>query len=124
MGRYFSGDIEGKFWFAVQDSNDADFFGVWGCQPNELNYYFDKENLKDINKGIKKCKKELGEYKRKLNNFFEDYDYYSDEDLAKKMGVNETKIKELLVWYARLELGLKIQKCVKKEGKCEFTAEI
>ena len=25
MGRYYHGDIEGKFWFAVQSSNDADF---------------------------------------------------------------------------------------------------
>jgi len=28
MGRYYNGDIEGKFWFAVQSSDDADFFGV------------------------------------------------------------------------------------------------
>ena len=27
MGRYYSGDIEGKFWFAVQSSNAADRFG-------------------------------------------------------------------------------------------------
>lgn len=25
MGRYYNGDIEGKFWFGVQSSNDADF---------------------------------------------------------------------------------------------------
>ena len=30
MGRYYSGDIEGKMWFAVQSSNDWDFFGVEG----------------------------------------------------------------------------------------------
>ena len=28
MGRYYTGDIEGKFWFAVQSSDDADFFGL------------------------------------------------------------------------------------------------
>jgi hypothetical protein len=27
MGRYYNGDIEGKFWVAVQSSDDADFFG-------------------------------------------------------------------------------------------------
>jgi hypothetical protein len=27
MGREYFGDIEGKFWFAVQSSNDADYFG-------------------------------------------------------------------------------------------------
>ena len=34
MGRYYSGDIEGKFWFAVQDSDDAEFFG--GTNVEEL----------------------------------------------------------------------------------------
>ena len=24
MGRFYSGDIEGKFWFGVQDSNDIE----------------------------------------------------------------------------------------------------
>jgi hypothetical protein len=27
MGRYYSGDIAGKFWFGVQDSTDAENFG-------------------------------------------------------------------------------------------------
>ena len=40
MGRYYSGDIEGKFWFAVQSSDDADNFGVEGDSAF-LNYYFD-----------------------------------------------------------------------------------
>ena len=33
MGRYYSGDIEGKFWFALQSSDAADRFGVVGTQP-------------------------------------------------------------------------------------------
>lgn len=28
MGRYYSGDIEGKFWFGTQSSDDATHFGV------------------------------------------------------------------------------------------------
>jgi hypothetical protein len=28
MGRYYNGDIEGKFWVGIQPSTDADFFGV------------------------------------------------------------------------------------------------
>ena len=39
MGRYYSGDIEGKFWFGVQNSTDADFFGVQG-EPRFYHYYF------------------------------------------------------------------------------------
>ena len=40
MGRYYSGDIEGKFGFAIQNSNAADRFGVTGQTPNFLEYYF------------------------------------------------------------------------------------
>ncbi len=43
MGRYYSGDIEGKFWFGVQSSDDADFFGVTGYAPETLEYYFEKD---------------------------------------------------------------------------------
>ena len=40
MGRYYSGNIEGKFWFGTQSSDDATHFGVepveqyeyYGCQ--------------------------------------------------------------------------------------------
>ena len=32
MGRYYRGDIEGKFLFGIQESNDADFFGTKGIQ--------------------------------------------------------------------------------------------
>jgi len=28
MGRYYYGDIHGKFWFAIQASNDASYFGA------------------------------------------------------------------------------------------------
>ena len=56
MGRYYNGDIEGKFWVAVQSSGDADFFGVEG-HSNYLDYYFDKDNLDTINSGIKECRK-------------------------------------------------------------------
>ena len=52
MGRYYNGDIEGKFWFAIQSSTDADFFGVVGSEPSYLDYYFSEDNLKDIEKGI------------------------------------------------------------------------
>jgi hypothetical protein len=123
MGRYYSGDIEGKFWFAVQSSDDADFFGVCGEQPNELYYYFDKDNLPEIKKGIKQCLEELGEYKERLDIFFGGNEGYNDEMIAKELKISKAKAGELLEWYARLELGEKILKQVKKAGYCEFVAE-
>ena len=46
MGRYYDGDIEGKFWFAVQSSNAPERFGAQEFEPSHINYYFDEEQLK------------------------------------------------------------------------------
>ena len=62
MGRYYHGDIDGKFWVAVQSSTDADFFGVEG-EVTHVNYYFTKEHLDKVKKGIEDCENCLGEYK-------------------------------------------------------------
>lgn len=124
MGRYYSGDIEGKFWFGVQDSNDADFFGVEGQEPNYLEYYFDTSNLPDIEKGIAKCKKALGKYEKEINDFFKLNEAYTDEVLAKHLKVKKEKVQSLLEWLARLDLGKKILKCVKENGECNFEAEL
>lgn len=35
MGRYYGGDINGKFWCAVQDSNDASYFHVLHSDAEE-----------------------------------------------------------------------------------------
>ncbi len=123
MGRYFSGDINGKFWFAIQSSNDADNFGVTGTQPEELEYYFEKDNLPDINEGIDECIQGIGKYKKKIDKFFKENDSYNDKMLADYLKIEETEVKELLVLYARLELGIKIKDCVEEQDYCSFTAE-
>ena len=38
MGRYYDGDIEGKFWFGVQSSDDAEFFGAKEREPMFVEY--------------------------------------------------------------------------------------
>ena len=125
MGRFYNGDIEGKFWVAIQSSDDASFFGGSENQPNYINYSFNEEDdLDTIKDGIKKCEVELGEYKEKIDEFFEKNNGYNDIKVAKALETDETKARELLVWYARLELGTKILKCVEKQGSCLFEAEL
>jgi len=123
MGRYYKGDIKGKFWFGVQKSNDADFFGVEGIEPNYLESYFDSNNLKSITEGIEKCQEELGKYKVMIDNYFEKNNGYNDTEMAKELKITEVELKNYLEWYARLKLGEKIFNCVTKNGSCEFTAE-
>jgi len=62
MGRYYSGDINGKFWFAIQNSDTADRFGVTGTQPEILNYYFDKDSIPDIESELNSLKEQLFPY--------------------------------------------------------------
>lgn len=124
MGRYYSGDIEGKFWFAVQNSGDASFFGGEENEPNYMNYYFGKDDMRSIKKGVEKCIKELGIYKEKFDKFFKESNGYNDEMLEKEFGISNEKVKKLLEWYARLELGEKIKKCVEEKGECNFEAEL
>tara|TARA_Y100000114_G_scaffold104303_1_gene97545 strand:- start:158 stop:574 length:417 start_codon:yes stop_codon:yes gene_type:complete len=138
MGRYYNGDIEGKFWFGVQSSDDADFFGVQG-EPRYYSYYFEKENLPKIEEGIKKCKNALGSLLKPLNKFFEENNGYNDKMLVdylnerrkdifpyldKSDNFNEKEIRSYLEWYARLELGEQILDCVKEKGYCNFEAEL
>ena len=123
MGRYYNGDIEGKFWFAVQSSDDADFFGVEGYSAY-LNYYFDKDDMTTIDKGIKTCIDTLGSWKEKLDKFFKENNGYNDEMLEEQIGLKPEKAKGVLEWYARLHLGQKIKKCVEEKEECSFEAEL
>lgn len=131
MGRYYDGDIEGKFWFAVQDSDDADFFGCVGRYPeHSLVYDFNEEHLPKVKEGLDICLKKLGADKKKLDDFFEENNGYNDKIVEtwfwdkhnEKMP--EDKFRNLLVWYARFDLGNKIYKCLKEKGYCSFEAEV
>tara|TARA_B100000508_G_scaffold56651_1_gene44143 strand:+ start:1840 stop:2217 length:378 start_codon:yes stop_codon:yes gene_type:complete len=125
MGRYYSGDIEGKFWFGVQPSNDANFFGKEG-QPFHLEYYFEKNDLPKIQSGIDTCLKELGDMKTELDKFFDagGAGLYSKEILQQTFDISKEEAHRFLEWYARLELGNEILKCVKENSQCTFSAEL
>ena len=121
MGRYYNGDIEGKFWFGVQTSDDACFFGAEETTINT--YYIERDDLPEVSKRLEECKKKLGIYKDKLDKFFNDNDSYNDSDLAKEFNIDVKKLSELLEWYARFELGEKIALHLISNEDCEFTAD-
>ena len=104
MGRYYEGDIDGKFWFGVQSSSDADYFGVEGSTPGFLDYNFEKDDLDKVAVGISECKRYLEKYEDKLDKFFDDLDGgYNNEMLTKVLGVvSEKDVRRILEWYARL----------------------
>ena len=128
MGRYYSGDIEGKFWFGVQSSDDAEFFGGFASEPNEIDYTFTEDDLRTIDQGIAKCLVQLGDNKAKLEAFFKENATYNDAQVGDHLGLPhddyDKAARGVLEWYARLELGEKILACVKERGECAFTAEL
>lgn len=118
MGRYYSGDIEGKFWFGVQNSNAADRFGVTGCEPSVLEYYFDEDSLEDVEAEIARIEEGLRADLERLEAFFKERNGYSLADLE------EAEITPfMLSEYADLRLGRKIRDRLKETGECSFTAE-
>lgn len=119
MGRYYSGDINGKFWFAVQSSTAADRFGSKHYQPNYVNYSFDESHLEECEAEIQRILDKLGNKKHQLDNFFWANLSYN-KDQIKDLGITMEELED----YSDLELGIKIRDCIKETGECYFKAEL
>ena len=108
MGRYITGDIERKLWFAVQSSNAADRFGVTGYEPAYLEYQFEQDDLEKVQEELKVIQDLIGEDNlKKLDEFFDKVNGYNDKED-----------------YADYLLGKEIEKCIIETGQCYFNAEI
>ena len=125
MGRFYTGDIKGKFWFGVQSSDDASYFGGEGRRRrNSMEHRYDIEHLPNVRAGIVKCMKQLGQALPKLDDFFSKHEVYNEQDIEMETGIKKEDIRKLLTWYARLELGMKIVKRLRIKGQCKFKAEL
>lgn len=142
MGRYYTGDIEGKFWFAIQDSNDAINFGgthdyVDGdgevCDEEEacdIYSHFDLTHLGDIEDELASCSRQLGELESIIQSLVasESGFSHSDKFIETHFGhlgyTTLSSFRPKLVAFARLSLGQKILACVKTQGECNFASEL
>jgi hypothetical protein len=119
MGRYYAGDINGKFWFALQSSEAPSRFGGTEYQPEYIEYHFNEEDhLEEVENEIKSIEKSLGSKYDVIEKFFEDNSSYNDEMIKPFF------TKEELSNYADLLLGREIRDCIKTQGICDFTAEL
>ena len=126
MGRYYHGDIEGKFGFGCQSSDDADFFGVTGIEyDSPLSYEFEKSDLDKVNEGIKKCKEEnlIVKHLDKYNEITKDKTYINREEISSQLGIDDDTFWKFLKINARLHLGLQIKESIEKKGQCYFEAD-
>lgn len=134
MGRYYYGDIDGKFWFGVQSSEAPLRFGaeereVWYYDEDEEQEVLDDCNVEYILDNVEKVNSELSNIEnylgidkiKKMEDFFNSIYSYSD-----KMLQENDIAEEELVEYADYTLGKKILECMLNNGKgtCSFTAEL
>lgn len=115
MGRYYSGDIEGKFMFAIQSSTAADRFGSTYSEPTYVDYYFDEEQLETIRKQLDILRPNYD----KVSKFFKERTSYSNDQMIES-GITNSDMSD----YADYVLGEKILNCVLENGECNFTAEL
>jgi len=115
MGRYYSGDIEGKFMFSIQSSTAANRFGSSYTEPNYVDYYFDEDHLDIINKELN----DLQESYNKVSKFFETRNGWNDKEMN-EAGLTQKDMSD----YADYVLGDKIKKYILENGSCSFTAEL
>ena len=128
MGRYYSGDINGKFVFGSQSSVAADRFGVVGVAPGYVDYYFDEDNLEDLELELKNIETEMGEHGHYLKVYYDLHGSSDDvkitfEDYLKK-GDKKPLSKDQISDFFDYRIGKKIQGCIKEQGNCSFTAEL
>ena len=108
MGRYYNGDIEGKFMFGVQCSTSGERFGAQEVEPTWIDYEVDREDfeilfndqMKELNENgsVSKCK-EFFEWVEKENN-----NLYNTKD-QEKFGITHENLSD----YADYELGMQIK---------------
>jgi len=116
MGRYYNGDIKGKFWVGLQSSRAGERFGAKEQSLTSIPYYTD--NKEEAQEEIKEIEKALGSKLAKIDQFFEKNNGYNDE-MLEEAGIAKADLKE----YADLKLGRKILEAIKKNGCCAFDAE-
>ena len=128
MGRYYTGDIDGKFVFGIQSSDAADRFGVKGETPNYLQYHYNENDLEELKKELKNIEDAFGGHKPALKIYFDLYKTEDDAPLSFTSYIKEGDLPELtesqLSEYYDYILGRKILDCIQETGSCSFDAEL
>ena len=112
MGRYYSGDIEGKFMFAIQSSNAPERFGA--SENNScIDYYIDSSQIDEVREEVKQIETKHANQIKRIDKMFDENNHYNDTTKA-KYGVTDKGLSE----YADLRLGRQILKYLEDNPDC------
>ena len=132
IGRYYYGDIDGKFWFGIQSSFAADRFGISVCEdedddyecededdypPTRYSYYFESEHLVDVEEELANIINRMG-----WDNFNILQLFYASPG-SERPSVPDDIIRMHLSEYADYILGLKTRDCIVSTGQCYFEVD-
>jgi hypothetical protein len=85
MGRYYNGDVNGKFMFAIQGSDAHERFGAVEEQANYINYVVYRDSYAEICAELDSIDKSSIE---KVDKMFNEKSGYND-DIKKEFNVSE-----------------------------------
>lgn len=120
MGRYYNGDVEGKFMFAVQDSNAHERFGAVELESYYVDYVVYRDNYAEICAELDAIKHKG--HIDKVEKMFSKENGWNDEILAR---YNVTL--EDLSEYADHKLGMQLKEFFDNHphaDECRFEAEL
>lgn len=100
MGRYYYGDIEGKFMFAVQSSDAGCRFGAEEMERDTIDYYLNRDQYEGLSKELKSIE-DSGAVKR-VEHMWKELEKegkvgYNEKD-CERFGVSKTDISEYADW--------------------------
>jgi len=114
MGRYYNGDVDGKFWFAVQPSNAHEQFGAKQYEPEPSEIPYKIKNKPIILNRLIEIENTMGLYLEAAHSFFEQKLSYNTEELqlyfknygldCEYEGVARNKINDYADWLLGMEL--------------------
>ena len=130
MGRFYNGDINGKWWFAVQSSDTPERFGG---QETSIEYIIC--NDEEFQEKMKKLETTLGESLKIFDEFFakkSSYNIKTLNEFFQEKGTSYTDnisivdIEYLFSDYADYQFGLKVAKYFEdtQEESCYISSEL
>ena len=129
MGRYYSGDIEGKFAFGAQSSDAADRFGVTGQNPGFIEYDYNEQDMPHLKAELEILEESFGEHKTAIM-VYHDLDGNDEKSQTQtiKQFLDKSELPDMssAKWsdYHDYTIGRKILDCVNQYGSCSFQAEL
>mgnify|MGYP006408842195 FL=1 len=126
MGRYYDGDVEGKWWFGVQSSDTPERFGGY---ETHIDYTICNDDT--FKSGIKLIKEDLGDKLEWLQQFFDENNGYNDAMLMEFMikknpRYDKSELSQDLENFADYEFAMQVKEYFDETGEecCNVNSEL